>query len=359
MSAGLLALTRQFASEELAPRSGDWEREEIFPREVFRKLAQAGLMTMLVDKEYGGLGLKRSQAVELLEELATGCYAVAAYTAVNNMVASMLQQFGSEYQKNRYLPAMVRGEMFGAFALTEPGAGSDAQNLQTKAVQDGDGYRLEGQKVFISGGGEAGVYLVFARSEAGITAFIVEAGVPGFRLGRKERKLGVQAIPARELFFEGVLVSAGQVLGRSGAGFAYAMQALAGGRLNIAAISVGLARAALDQLLPLVSEPSQRLADLYIGVAAARALVRQAAAAVDGGADATLQAAAAKTFATDTAVKVTSAAVELAGIAGVSTDSPLERYFRQAKLGQIVEGTNQIQRLLISRKLLERRGKEL
>ncbi|MFZ5626903.1 MAG: acyl-CoA dehydrogenase family protein [Bacillota bacterium] len=334
----MLDFVRQFARKELLPRAGDWEREVIFPREVFRKLAQAGLMTMLVGQEYGGLGLNRSQVVELLEELATGCYAVAAYTAVNNMVASLLQQFGSESQKNYYLPALCRGEIFGAFALTEPGAGSDAQSLRTKAVKTGDGYRLEGQKVFISGGGEAGLYLVFARTEAGITAFIVEAGMPGFRLGRKERKLGVEAIPTRELFFEGVLVPQAQVLGQLGAGFAYAVQDLAGGRLNIAAISVGLARAALEQVLPLVSEPSQRLADLYIGVEAARALVRQAAAAVDAGADATLEAAAAKTFATDTAVTVTSAAVELAGITGVRADLALERFFRQAKLASLWRG---------------------
>jgi len=357
MSRELLALARKLSREELATGAAAWERQGEFPRELFRRLAAAGLMTMLVSPEYGGAGLTRSQVVEVLEELAGGCYAIAAYAAVNNMVASLFQQFGNPAQKNLYLPPLCRGEMFGAFALTEPGAGSDARSLQTKAVKVDGGYRLQGQKVFISGGGAADVYLVFARAEAGITAFIVEAGTPGFSYGRKERKLGVEAVPTRELFFDGVLVPAEQVLGQPGAGFAYAMQALAGGRLNIAALAVGLARAALEQLLPYVSEPTQRLADLYIGVEAARALVRQAAAAVDAGADATLQAAAAKAFATDTAVMVTGAAVELAGLHGVNTELPLERYFREAKLGQIVEGTNQIQRLLISRKLLENRGK--
>jgi alkylation response protein AidB-like acyl-CoA dehydrogenase len=359
---------------EIKPNAALWEETGEFPLELIKKLGKLGYLTLFVPEEYGGSGLGREATAIILEEFARGCMATAGYLAVTNMVAGLIATFGSEAQKQKYLPRMAEGELLGAFALTEPNAGSDALALESKAVKSTEGFRLSGTKIFISGGGEADIYLVFARlisegKDYGITCFIVEKGQQGFSFGKKEKKLGLNALPARELIFEDVPVSEENILGQIGKGFNYAMYALDGGRINIGAIATGVAQAAFEeafqyaQIRKQFNEPlinfqaiAFMLADMYINIEAARLMVIQAARTWDEKGQATLEAAAAKTFATDMAVKVTTDAVQILGGYGYTKEFNVERYFRQAKLGQIVEGTNQIQRLVIARELVKRWG---
>ena len=367
---------KNLVEKEIKPYAAAWEETGEFPLAVIKKLGELGYLTLFVPEKYSGSGFGRVETAVVLEEIGRGCMATAGYLAVTNMVAGLLAAFGNEEQKQIYLPRMAKGEVLGAFALTEPNAGSDALALESKAVSVDGGYLLSGTKIFISGGGEADLYLVFAKlienkQDLGITCFMVEKGQGGFSFGKKEKKLGVNALPARELIFEEVFIPKTNVLGQIGKGFKYAMYALDGGRINIGAISTGVACAAYEEAFqyaqirkqfnqPLINFQAIAfmLADMHINIEAARMLVFKAAKTLDEKGQATLEAAVAKTFATDMAVKVTNDAVQILGGYGYTKEFNVERYFRQAKLGQIIEGTNQIQRLVIARELVKRMGGE-
>lgn len=367
----VVEVARRFAERELAPSAAAWDEAEEFPRETFRKMAEIGLTGMSVPEEYGGIGLDRTTIAMVLEELARGCMAMAGCLSVHTLVTRLIWSYGNEEQKHRWVVPLARGEKLGAFALTEPDAGSDAASLQTSATRNGSVYLLNGSKVFVTGGEEAEIYVVLARTDrekgaAGISSFVVEKGTRGFSFGKKERKMGFNAAPTCQLSFADCPVPAENLVGNEGEGFKLAMSSLDGGRVNIGAISIGLARAALEAALSYARERIQfgqpiaafqaiqfMLADMATEIEAARLLVHRAARLMDRGRAATMMAAMAKRFATDTAMKVTTDAVQIFGGYGYMKDYPVERYMRAAKVGQIVEGTNQIQRLVIARELLK------
>jgi alkylation response protein AidB-like acyl-CoA dehydrogenase len=329
-----------------------------------------GLAGIPYDEAYGGGGQPFLTYLAVLEELATGFISLAIGISVHHLSASAIHGFGSEDLKRRYLPRLFSGEWLGAYALSEASSGSDASSLQTKAERAGASYRLTGTKRFISHAGEAEFYLVMARTGGegpkGISAFAVERDLPGFEFGKLEEKMGWWASPMRELIFEGCPVPAGNLIGEEGQGFTIALSALDSGRLGIAACSVGLAQAALDAALGFARERKQfgrsviefqglqfMLADMATQVEAARRLYREAARVRDAGQGYSVDASMAKVFASDTAMRVTIDAVQVHGGYGYMREYPVERYMREAKALQIVEGTNQIQRMVIGRHLAE------
>jgi alkylation response protein AidB-like acyl-CoA dehydrogenase len=364
----IVALVRGFVADQVVPTIAGYEERKEFPRALFRQLGDMGLCGIPYDEEYGGGGQPFLTYLAVLEELGTGSLSLAVGLSVHHLSAFGLYEFGSDALKRTYLPRLLSGEWLGAYALSEASSGSDASSLRCRAEPTATGYRLSGSKRFISHGGEAELYLVMARtgdeSPEGITAFAVEKGWPGFDFGKLEEKMGWHSSPMRELLFEGCDVPAENVVGEEGEGFTVALAALDSGRLGIAAASVGVAQAALDAAVAFAREREQfgrpviehqglqfLLADAATQVEAARRLYRAAGAARDQGRGDTVACSMAKLFASDVAMRVTTDAVQAHGGYGYMAEYPVERYMREAKALQIVEGTNQIQQVIIGRHL--------
>jgi alkylation response protein AidB-like acyl-CoA dehydrogenase len=368
--AAILEAVHEFSDTELAPFALERDEHKIFPRDTLRKAGELGLGGVYVREDVGGTGLGRSEAVQIFEALAHGDPAIAAYISIHNMAAWMIDTYGTPEQRTAWLPRLVTMVDLAGYCLTEPGAGSDAAALQARAVREGDEYVLTGVKQFISGGGEASVYVVMARTgdpgSRGISAFVVDATLPGVSFGQLERKMGWNAQPTRQVVLDGVRVPASALLGSEGQGFKIAMSALDGGRLNIAACSIGGAQWALDRTVQYVHERSAfgeplaekeavafAIADMATDLVASRALVRDAAAAVDAKApDATMQCAMAKRFATDAGFRVANEALQLHGGYGYLQDYGIEKVVRDLRVHQILEGTNEIMRVIIGRETL-------
>lgn len=365
---------RAFAARELAPCAADWDRDQHFPVEVIRRAAEQGYLALYIAEEDGGLGLSRLSSALIFEQLAAGCVATTAYLTIHNMATWMLASFADQALKDAWLPGLVSGRSLASYCLTEPDAGSDAANLRTRARRDGDDYLLDGSKCFISGAGSSDVLIVMARTgedgARGISCFLVPADAPGVRYGRNEDKMGWKAQPTRSITFDGVRIPAGNRIGPEGEGFVYAMKGLDGGRLNIASCSLGAAQAALEQSLRYVEERKQfgkalsefqalqfKLADMLTDLTASRQMVRLAAHKLDHGhGEASLYCAMAKRFATDHCFGVCNEALQLHGGYGYLNDYPLERWVRDARVHQILEGTNEIMRVIVARRLLQQSG---
>lgn len=363
-------MARDFAENEFAPHAAKWDREHIFPEAALRKSAELGLAGIYVGEDVGGSGLGRLDAAIIFEELAKGCTSTAAYLSIHNMSTWMIDCFGSDSLRQKFCPKLTTMEWFASYCLTEPGAGSDAASLRTKAVKDGDHYILNGAKAFISGGGRSEVYVVMVRTgeegPGGISTLVVEKGTPGLSFGALEQKLGWHSQPTCVVSFEDCRVPVENRLGAEGEGFKIAMSGLDGGRLNIGACSLGAAQACLDRAVAYMRERRQfgkplssfqalqfRIADMATELEAARLLLHKAAVKVDEKAhDATHFAAMAKRLATDTGFKVVNEALQLHGGYGYVQDYPIERYLRDVRVHQILEGTNEIMRLIISRNIL-------
>lgn len=365
---------RAFAARELTPHASDWDREHHFPIEVIRRAAEQGYLALYLREEDGGLGLSRLSSSLIFEQLAAGCVATTAYLTIHNMATWMLASFADQALKDAWLPGLINGQSLASYCLTEPDAGSDAANLRTRARRDGGDYVIDGSKCFISGAGSTDVLIVMARTgedgAKGISCWLVPADAPGVRYGRNEDKMGWKAQPTRTITFEGVRVPASNRIGPEGEGFVYAMRGLDGGRLNIASCSLGAAQAALEQSLRYVEERKQfgkalsqfqalqfKLADMLTDLTASRQMVRLAAHKLDHGhGEASLYCAMAKRFATDHCFDVCNQALQLHGGYGYLNDYPLERWVRDARVHQILEGTNEIMRVIIARRLLLQGG---
>ena len=364
----VVAAVREFVGERAAPAAAGYEEKKEFPRDLFRQLGEMGLCGIPYEERFGGAGQPFLTYLAVLEEIATGFLSLAITLSVHHLSAFGIHQFGSEELKQKYLPRLLAGEWLGAYALSEASSGSDASALRTRAERGGGAYRLSGSKRFISSAGEAEFYLVMARTDGegakGVSAFAVERGWEGFEFGRLEDKMAWHASPMRELIFEGCEVPAVNLVGGEGQGFTVALAALDSGRLGVAACSVGLAQAALDSAARFAKERHQfgrpviefqglqfMLADMATQVEAARRLYREAARLRDAGGEYTTAAFMAKLFASDMAMRVTTDAVQVHGGYGYMQEYPVERYMREAKALQIVEGTNQVQRMVIGRSL--------
>ncbi|MFD7448299.1 acyl-CoA dehydrogenase family protein [Kitasatospora sp. NPDC059827] len=359
-----------FAAECLAPHAVEWDRTKHFPVDVLRKAADLGLAGVYVREDVGGSQLSRLDGVVAFEALAGGCPSVAAYLSIHNMVGWMVDRYGSEDQRHRWLPALCTAEDLGSYCLTEPGAGSDAAALATRAVRDGDHWVLDGVKQFISGAGAARVYVVMARTggpgAAGVSAFVVERDDPGLSFGPDERKMGWNAQPTRQVVLDGVRLPADRLLGGEGEGFRIAMAGLNGGRLGIAACSLGGAQSALERTTVHLADREAfgarllhtqalqfRLADMATELEAARALLWRAAAALDRGDRRAPQLCAmAKRHATDTGFEVANQALQLHGGYGYLAEYGIEKIVRDLRVHQILEGTNEIMRVIVARGLI-------
>jgi alkylation response protein AidB-like acyl-CoA dehydrogenase len=367
-AAELLGLTREIADGELAPRVDDFEARGEFPRAIFRLLGRAGLLGLAYPQEYGGGGQPYEVYLQVLEELAGRWLAVAEGVSVHTLACHPVFAYGTDAQRKRHLPDLVAGELLGAYCLSEPQGGSDPASLTTRATRDGDSYILRGTKAWVTHGGRADFYNVFCRTGGpgphGISCALVDAGTEGLSPQTPERTMGLRSSTVAQVVFDDARVPADRLIGEEGVGFRIAMSALDGGRLGIAACAVGLAQAALDYAVRFAKEREQfgsriidfqgigfLLADMATQIAAARALYLAAARLRDAGRPYSADAAKAKLFATDMAMRVTTDAVQVLGGAGYVSDHPVERYMREAKVLQIFEGTNQIQRLVIARSL--------
>jgi alkylation response protein AidB-like acyl-CoA dehydrogenase len=364
----LLELTREIADAELAPRAADFEARGEFPRELVRTLGRAGLLGLPYPEEYGGGAQPYEVYLQVLEELAGRWLAIAEAVSVHTLACYPVVTYGSDAQRKRFLPDMLGGELLGAYCLSEPAGGSDAAAMTTKGVRDGDAFVVTGTKAWITHAGQADFYNVFCRTGGpgadGISCLLADATTPGIVPQARERTMGLRASPVAQVAFDGARICADRLIGEEGGGFRVALSALDGGRLGIAACAVGLAQAALDYAVGYATEREQfgrpiaqfqgigfMLADMATQVSAARALVLAAARLRDAGRPYGVEAAKAKLFATDMAMRVTTDAVQVLGGYGYVADHPVERYMREAKVLQIVEGTNQIQRLVIARSL--------
>ncbi|WP_315072724.1 acyl-CoA dehydrogenase family protein [uncultured Microbacterium sp.] len=370
----IIGAVREFAETELAPYAAERDEKHLFPRESLNRAGELGLGGIYVDEEFGGSGLSRLDTVAIFEELAKGDPAVAAYISIHNMVVWMIDTYGDDTQRGEWLPKLTAMSEFGGYCLTEPGAGSDAANIATSAVRDGDHFVLTGVKQFISGAGEAAVYVVMARTgepgARGISAFLVPGDSEALSFGAPEKKMGWHAQPTRQVILDGVRVPASAMLGDEGRGFAIAMSALNGGRLNIAACSLGGAQWALDKAVQYVHERMAfgeplaekqsilfAIADMRTDLHAARLMVRDGAQAVDEHApDATMRCAMAKRFATDAGFDVANRALQLHGGYGYLQDYGIEKVVRDLRVHQILEGTNEIMRLIVGREMLRHAG---
>ncbi|MFJ2937082.1 acyl-CoA dehydrogenase family protein [Streptomyces sp. NPDC087219] len=370
-AADLIALTREIADKELSPRVDEYEAAERYPEGLFATLGEAGLLGLPYPEEYGGGGQPYEVYLQVLEELAARWAAVAVATSVHTLACHPLHTFGTTEQKERWLPEMLEGRTIGGYSLSEPQAGSDAAALACKAERqdDGSGYRITGTKAWITHGGRAGFYALFARTAPGshgISCFLAPGSAEGLSFGAPERKMGLQAVPTTSAYWDGALLDTDRLVGDEGQGLQIAFSALDSGRLGIAACATGLAQAALDAAVGYANERTTfgrriidhqglgfLLADMAAAVDAARATYLDAARRRDLGRPFSRQASAAKLIATDTAMKVTTDAVQVLGGYGYTRDFPVERYMREAKITQIFEGTNQIQRLVISRGLVQ------
>ncbi len=367
------ALARSFAAEELAPHAAEWDRTSHFERSLLPRLAELGFLGMLVPESDDGLGLDTTTYLLVLEEIAAADASTAVLLSVHNSLPSqMILRHGTAAQRERFLRPMARGELLGAFALSEPDAGSDASSLRAQAVRDGDGYVLNGTKAWVTQGGEAGVILAMARTDTpdqrkgnrGVSAFIITPDLPGFRVGKKEEKMGLRASPTVQLVFDNMRVPADRLLGEPDQGLVYALQSLEHGRLGIAAQAVGIARAALEHSVRYAGERRQfgkairefeaiqfKLADMAARTTQARAMLFAAAGAKDRGESIVQLSSIAKLAASETAMWVATQAIQIFGGYGYVTDYPVERLFRDAKVTEIYEGTSEVQRLVIAREL--------
>lgn len=360
----------QFAADKLAPHAERWDREKHFPVEEMRQAAELGFGGIYVKEDVGGSNLTRLDAALIFEQLSKGCPATAAFISIHNMAAWMIDSFGSEDLRQRYLPRLTTMELIASYCLTEPGAGSDASSLKTRAERQGDHYFLNGEKAFISGAGVSDLYVVMARTgddgPKGISCFVIEKDFPGLSFGANEHKMGWNAQPTRAVIFDDCKVPVENLVGREGDGFRYAMAGLDGGRLNISACSLGGASAALDKALSYTKERKQfgqaiadfqatqfKLADMATELEAARLMLYAAAQGLDTNAsDKTRRCAMAKRFVTDIGFKVANEALQLHGGYGYLSDYGIERIVRDLRVHQILEGTNEIMRVIISRDLL-------
>ena len=361
---------RDFAVAELAPHAARWDEEKIFPVDTLRAAAALGFAGIYVREELGGTGLDRLSAALIFEELATACPSTSAFLSIHNMIGWMVDKFGSDAQRRQWLPRLIAMDLIASYCLTEPGSGSDAASLRTKAVRDGDDYVLNGTKAFISGGGKTGFYLVMARTGGegpkGISCIAIEGEPKGLTFGAQERKLGWNSQPTAMLHFENCRVPVANRLGAEGEGFSIAMAGLDGGRVNIGACSLGGARAALAAARSYAETRKQfgkaltefqalqfKLADMATELDAARLMVRRAAHSLDRGhPEATLHCAMAKRFATDAGFHIVDEALQLHGGYGYLKDYPIERLLRDLRVHRILEGTNEIMRVIIARRLL-------
>lgn len=361
---------RGFAAEHMAPHAAEWDEHQVFPTETLRRAAGLGFAGIYCREEFGGSGLSRLDAAVIFEELAAGCVSTSAYISIHNMASWMIDSFGDESQRARWLPKLASMEHFASYCLTEPGAGSDAGSLKARAERDGDHYVLNGTKAFISGGGVSDIYVAMVRTgepgPKGISCIVVEKGTPGLSFGKKEKKLGWNSQPTAAVIFEDCRVPVANRLGAEGEGFRIAMKGLDGGRLNISACSLGGARACLDLARDHMNVRTQfgrkladfqalqfRLADMATELEAARLMVHRGAAKLDDGdSEATLYCAMAKRFATDAGFRICNEALQLHGGYGYIKEYPVERYLRDVRVHQILEGTNEIMRLIIARRLL-------
>ncbi|MFC9113862.1 MULTISPECIES: acyl-CoA dehydrogenase family protein [Streptomyces] len=364
----LISLVRDIAQREVAPRAAEEEEAGRFPRELFTLLSESGLLGLPYDSEYGGGDQPYEVYLQVLEELARARLTVALGVSVHTLASYPLAAFGTKEQQAEHLPAMLGGGLLGAYCLSEPSSGSDAASLRTRAARDGDDWVIDGTKAWITHGGVADFYTVMARTGAegprGISAFLVPADTEGVGAAAPEKKMGMKGSPTAQVHFDGVRVPDARRIGDEGQGFAIALSALDGGRLGIAACAVGVAQAALDEALGYATERRQfgrpiadfqglrfMLADMATQIEAGRALYLSAARLRDAGRPFAKQAAMAKLHCTDTAMRVATDAVQILGGYGYTADFPAERYMREAKVLQIVEGTNQIQRMVIARHL--------
>jgi alkylation response protein AidB-like acyl-CoA dehydrogenase len=363
-------LARKFAQNEIAPHADAWDEEHHFPREVLQPMAELGLAGMLTPEQYGGMALPRLTGALIYEQIAQADMATAVWLSVHNMVAGLIAKFGDDEQRQRWLPRLAKGEALGAFSLSEAHAGSDATAIRATARREGDEYVLNGSKYWVTNAGQADIYAVMLRTDAeagsrGISTFIVERDTVGFSIGKLERKMGLRSSPTGELIFENCRIPAANRLSAEGDGLKIALSSLDGGRVNIGSIAVGVAQAALDVATRYAGERQAfgkplgafegiqfMLADMAMKTQASRLLVYEAAWKMDNGEQSVTAAAMAKCFATDSAMAVTTDAVQALGGAGYVSDWPVERYMRDAKVGQIFEGANQIQRIVIARGLL-------
>jgi hypothetical protein len=364
----IVDLAREFARTRIEPHAAEWDRTQHFARDVLDELGQLGFLGMCTPEQYDGMGLDTVTYCLALEELAAGDASIALSVSIHNALPStMLLRYGSEAQKVRWLKPMARGELLAGFALSEPESGSDAAALATRAVRDGDHWVLSGTKAWATNGGTADLMVVMARSERGICAFLVPTDVPGYRVGKPEDKMGLRASNTVAIALEDARLPADHLLGTEGQGFGYALEALDTGRLGIAVQATGIARRALEHAVRYAAERKQfgaalrdfeavqfKLADMAMRVEAARALALRAAARRDAGEDLTTLASMAKLFASETAMWVTTQAVQLFGGYGYMRDFPVEKLFRDAKVTEIYEGTSEIQRLVIARGLYPR-----
>jgi alkylation response protein AidB-like acyl-CoA dehydrogenase len=364
------ATARTFAHDEMMPHARDWDENETFPVATLRKAAALGFGGIYVRDDVGGSDLSRLDATIIFEELAQGCTSTAAYISIHNMVGWMIDTFGGEAQRAKFLPRLCTMEHFASYCLTEPGSGSDAASLKTRAERDGDYYVLNGAKAFISGGGVSDLYVSMVRTGAvgpkGISCIAVEKGTPGLSFGAQEKKLGWKSQPTAMVLFDNCRVPVANLIGKEGDGFKIAMAGLDGGRLNIAACSIGGAQFCLDRTMDYMRERKQfgskladfqalrfRVADYATELEAARLMVRRAAVAVGGGEPgATRLAAMAKRLATDSGFEIVNGCLQLHGGYGYLRDFPIERVLRDVRVHQILEGTNEVMRLIVSRDLL-------
>jgi alkylation response protein AidB-like acyl-CoA dehydrogenase len=362
-------VARRFARERLAPFAAEWDEKSHFPVDRLREAAALGFAGIYVKSDVGGSEMTRLDAAIIMEELSAGCTSTAAFISIHNMASWMIDRYASEAQRKRFLPQLVTMEKIASYCLTEPGSGSDAAALKTRAVKDGDHYVLNGSKAFISGAGTSDVYVCMVRTgedgPKGISCLVVEKGMQGLSFGKHERKMGWNSQPTAQVIFEDCRVPVANRIGAEGEGFRIAMSGLDGGRINIGACSVGTARAAIEEAKTYVTERKQfgrpiadfqvtqfKLADMATELEASRLMIRNAASALDRrDPRATMLCAMAKRFATDTGSKIANEALQLYGGYGYLKDFPAERHVRDLRVHQILEGTNEIMRVIVSREM--------
>ena len=362
-------MARQFTADAITPHAAEWDEKHIFPRDTIRRAAELGFGAIYVSEESGGIGLGRLEAALIMEAMAYGCPSTSAFISIHNMASWMIDRFGSAPVKDKYLPSMVTMERIGSYCLTEPGSGSDAAALKTRAVRDGGDYVVSGSKAFISGGGENEIYVSMVRTgqdgPKGISCLVIEKDMPGVSFGAQEKKLGWHSQPTAQVNFDEVRVPAENLVGGEGEGFRIAMMGLDGGRLNIGACSLGGAQRCLDEAVAYTRERKQfgsaiadfqntqfMLADMETELQAARMLLYAAAVKVTENApDKTKFAAMAKRLATDSGSSIVDRALQLHGGYGYLRDYPIERFWRDLRVHSILEGTNQVMRMIVGREL--------
>ncbi|MDB2668962.1 isobutyryl-CoA dehydrogenase [Alphaproteobacteria bacterium] len=359
-----------FAMDKMAPHAAMWDEEKIFPVDVLRDMAGLGFAGIYLQEEHGGSGLSRFDAAIIFEALSAGCTSTAAFMTIHNMASWVIDQFGSDAQREKYLPRLTRMELIASYCLTEPGSGSDASAMRSRAVRDGDEYVLNGSKAFISGAGVSDIYVAMVRTGGdgpkGVSCFIIEKDTPGLSFGANEKKMGWNSQPTAQVIFEDCRVPAANRIGEEGEGFKFAMMGLDGGRLNIAACSLGTAQRAFDKALLYAQERQQfgqsigefqaiqfKLADMATDLEAARLMLYSAAQALDADdPQKTKRSAMAKRFVTDACFQIANEALQIHGGYGYLQDYEVERMVRDLRVHQILEGTNEVMRVIISRDLL-------